>query len=304
MVAASRLGVRGIGIDLDPAYCRAAEKRLIDLSKTTVMPLFPVEPMILNSVVEGDCREVIPRLPDNEIALGIVSPPYAEQRNGLYPGVPEAEYPEFTVDWMAKLWPKLTDNGSVLIVIDPHIKNGVLSDYVLRTQLALRNFGWKQHMPFIWLKKDRCPLGRNGWPRHAYEQILWFSKSAKPYCNPKASGEETVVTSPRVRHSPSSLGGKFVKGVKRISDVIDIPVGFTPKGIDHPAMFPVELAEYLIRHFCPPGGTVFDGFAGSGNSLLAATRLGHPFYGCDVMPKFVKLAQKRLAQVDPVGLAG
>lgn len=302
-LAAARLGVKGIGIDLSPAYCKAAEKRLVN-QRRTVLSMVAAEPVDINSVVEGDCRDVIPRLPDNSIGLGIVSPPYAQQRDGLYPGVPEDEFPAFTVDWMMKLWPKLTDDGSVLIVIDPHVENGVLADYVLRTQLALRDAGWKQHMPLVWLKQDRAPLGRTGWPRHAYEQILWFSKTAKPFCDPKAGGEETDVEAPRIRHSHWSPGGKSARGIKRATDVIDVPVGMTPKGVDHPAMFPIELAEQLIRIFCRPGGTVFDGFSGSGNSLLAAARLGHPFYGCDLVPKFVELAQRRLVEAGSVSMAG
>lgn len=273
-------------------------------SSEVVLPMIDTERPAINSVMQGDCRDVIPRLPDNSIGLGLVSPPYAQQRDGQYPGVPEEEYPAFTVDWMTKLWPKLTDDGSVLIVIDPHVENGVLADYVLRTQLALRDAGWKQHMTLMWLKENRCPLGHVGWPRHAYEQILWFSKTAKPFCNPKSGGKETDIARPRYRYSSWSNGGEAERGIKRISDVIDVPVGLTLKGVDHPAMFPVELAEFLIRHFCRTAGTVWDGFTGSGNSLLAAARLGHPFYGCDITPKYVELAQKRLVEAGSVPMAG
>ncbi len=302
--AASRLGVRGIGIDVSPAYCEAAQRRLIVGHDAVVLPMATAESLAMNSVVHGDCREVAPRLPDKSIAIGIMSPPYAQQRKGQYPGVPERDYPDFTVEWMAKLWPKLTDDGSVLIVIEPHVEKGVLADYVLRTQIALRDAGWQQHMPLMWLKGDRCPLGHTGWLRHAYEQILWFSKSAKPFCDPKAGGEETEVEAPRYRHSRWSPGGKSARGIKRASDVIDIPVGLTPKGVDHPAMFPIELAEHLIRHFCPPGGTVWDGFAGSGNSLLAAARLGQPFFGCDIKAEYVELARRRLTEAGSMPKAG
>ena len=77
--------------------------------------------------------------------------------------------------------------------------------------------------------------------------------------------------------------------------MIDVPVGGNEKGVDHPAMFPVELAEQLIRTFCPPGGTVLDPFAGSGSTLIAAKKLGCNYYGFDVMPEFCKIARKRLA---------
>ena len=91
-----------------------------------------------------------------------------EQRKGKYPGVPEKAYPQFTVQWMAELWDKLTEDGSVMIIIDPHIKAGVMSDYVRRTEDALCEFGWVQHRTLIWHKRDRAPLGHKWWPRHCW----------------------------------------------------------------------------------------------------------------------------------------
>ena len=53
---------------------------------------------------------------------------------------------------MDKLSPKLTDDASVLIVIRPHLKRGVISDYVLRTRLLLRDLGWQECETLIWYK--------------------------------------------------------------------------------------------------------------------------------------------------------
>ena len=90
-------------------------------------PTVAMRPPVLNEVTQGDCRDVIPLLPDQSINLCLCSPPYADQRKGHYPGVPEKDYPQFTVDWMDKLSPKLADNASVLIVIEPHVKQGVIA---------------------------------------------------------------------------------------------------------------------------------------------------------------------------------
>ena len=260
--------------------------------------------LAMNTVTQGNCRDLIPALPDDSINLCVTSPPYAEQRKGMYPGIPESEYPEFTVDWMSKLWDKLTDDGSALIVIDPKVKAGVLADYVLRTQLALRDAGWKEHQTQIWLKRDRGPLGHKNWPRHCYEPMLWFSKTARPYCDPWACGTPSNrVGSPNYRYSDWSKGkNPDREGIARSTDVWDIPVGENAKGVDHPAKFPVALPKALISTFCPPGGVVLDNFAGSGSTLIAAKELGHPFYGIDIMPKYVEMAKKRLEDVDPTAI--
>jgi hypothetical protein len=200
------------------------------------------------------------------------------------------------MDWMEKLWDKLTDNGSVLIVIDPHVKNGVMADYVLRTQLVLREVGWQEHQIQIWRKPDRGPLGHRGWPRHTFELVLWFSKTPRPYCDPLACGKPCrKLSAGKIRYSRWSPGGKPEKlGIARASDVIDVPVGVNEKGIDHPAIYPVPLAERLIATFCPKGGIILDPFAGSGSSLVAAKRLGRSYYGIDMVPAYCKLARERL----------
>ena len=144
---------------------------------------------LLNQVASylGDCRQLIHELDDRGIDLCLTSPPYAEQRKADYPSVAEEDYTEFTLAWMEALRPKLSSNGSVLINIDPHVKDGVVADYVLKLQIALRETGWKQHRTQIW-EKGGLPLARHDWPRHAYEQVLWFSLSNNPFCDPRAAG--------------------------------------------------------------------------------------------------------------------
>ena len=61
----------------------------------------------------------------------------------------------------------------------------------------------------IWLKRDRGPLGHKEWPRHCYEQVLWFSTTAKPYRDPTASGKFTEsLTMNGYAHSRWTNGGK------------------------------------------------------------------------------------------------
>ena len=121
----------------------------------------------------------------------MTSPPYAQQRAGHYEGVSEEDYPDFTVNWMTALAPKMTPDGSVFMVIRPHVRDGVLSDYVLKTRLAVREAGWHECEELIWLKPDAPPLGSLKRPRRAWESILWFSRSPQPYCDLKACGKES-----------------------------------------------------------------------------------------------------------------
>ena len=112
----------------------------------------------VNRIVCGDALALIPTLQDRSVNLCLTSPPYAMQRRSQYGGVTETEYPTWMCRVMASLRPKVTNDGSVLLVIRSHVRDGVVSDYVLRTRLALREDGWKEPEELIWWKPDAPPL--------------------------------------------------------------------------------------------------------------------------------------------------
>ena len=297
-IACHRLRRRFIGCDIDKAAVASGQRRLAEeRAKPELLSMLPCKPLPPNSVTRGDCKDLIPRLSNGCINLCVTSPPYAEQRKHQYASVPEETYPEFTLRWMTALEPKLTEDGSVLIVIDPHVEKGVMADYVLRTQLLLRAHGWKQHKSLIWEKMDRLALGHRQWPRHCYEEILWFSRTSKPFCDPWAAGTPSDrIGANNYGHSLWTPGKRIRKGIARITDVIVAPVGTNEKGLGHPAQFPPTLVEPLIKTFCPEGGTVLDPFAGSGTTLIAAAALGRKWFGFDISAEYCRLARQRLTK--------
>jgi DNA modification methylase len=84
------------------------------------------------------------------------------------------------------------------------------------------------------------------------------------------------------------------KGVARIKDVIVANVGGNEQGLDYPAIFPLAVAEQLVRTFSQTGDLVLDPFSGSGQSLLSAKRCGRRFLGIEREEKYVRIAQVRL----------
>ena len=56
---------------------------------------------------------------------------------------------------------------------------------------------------------------------------------------------------------------------------------------------PLDLIERLIRNSSKAGDFVFDPFAGSGTTILAAAKLGRKVIGCDADPSAVKICLER-----------
>lgn len=64
----------------------------------------------------------------------------------------------------------------------------------------------------------------------------------------------------------------------------------------HPAPFPVEIAERLIRMFSFVGDTILDPFMGTGTTNIAASRCGRNSVGIEIDPHYFEMAQSRVAE--------
>jgi DNA modification methylase len=237
------------------------------------------------------------------------------QRKATYGGVPEADYPAWTVAWMSEVRRLLKPDGSVIINIRPHIKNGQISDYVLRTRLALREDGWSELEELIWVKTSAAPVGRIDRPRRTWESLLWFGKHGDAYSDPKAGG------TPRTKHTelytpgrdmdpmadrngwkPRVGSGGTFGATNRCTDTVEIAITHVRwekfDGFDHPAAFPAKLAEWAAHLICPSGGTVLDPFSGSASTGVACINNGWDYIGIDAIPEYVEMSRLRLAALE------
>ena len=64
---------------------------------------------------------------------------------------------------------------------------------------------------------------------------------------------------------------------------------------NHPAPYPPELAERLVRMFSFVGDTVLDPFLGTGTTSVAAAKWGRNSIGVEVDPHYFQMAVKRIS---------
>jgi len=60
------------------------------------------------------------------------------------------------------------------------------------------------------------------------------------------------------------------------------------------APFPEKLADFMIRSFCPPNGTVLDPFCGSSTTGAVAIKTGRKYIGIDIRKSQIDLSERRL----------
>lgn len=107
---------------------------------------------------------------------------------------------------------------------------------------------------------------------------------------PNGDARQDDVNLPPVLANP----GVLIKGIK-------VGGGLMGNDLAHEneAPFPVKLAQWFIRGWCPPGGKVLDVFLGSGTTCDAAQSLGRNSVGCDIRFSQLELSRRRCAEIQP-----
>jgi modification methylase len=165
-------------------------------------------------------------------------------------------------------------------------------------QVRARKIGFDNLTPIRWLKvanivleasKSARYLGKpnlpNGVVKNDIESILFMRKPGG-YRKPTAMQEE---------HSHISTDD-YIKWFS--------PVWTDVRGqlrSDHPAPFPLEVSNRLVRMFSFVGDTVLDPFGGTGTTGLSALIAGRNSISVDVEPEYVDKMAKRLHKSEVVG---
>lgn len=261
-----------------------------------VAPALPVA----NPFVLGDARHM-DAIADNSVALVVTSPPYfvgkQYEEELARDGIPSTylEYLEMLRDVFAECVRKLEPGGRLAI----NVANLGRKPYRSLSSDIIRMFeddlGLLLRAELIWQKAEgasgSCAWGSfrsaaNPVIRDVTERIIVASKGRFDRAQP-----------PKVRAAKGLPHKNTLPADDFMSLTLDLwqvpPESATRVG--HPAPFPIELPEALIRLYTYEDDLVLDPFMGSGSTLVAAARLDRRYIGYDLDPSYVELAQRRVA---------
>lgn len=226
-----------------------------------------------NSIVVGDCLEVMRQMPDGCVDLVVTDPPYAsgarrESAKTLRGALSRAQ----NTNWFEG--DNLTTLGLTLLTRLNAMEWGRL----LRLgHLALCFTDWRMY-PTICTAIELGGLRLVGC-------VVWDKVHFGMGWQLRNQHEFIVVASKGKPRPPSR---------RDVGNVISIPRGRSTT--EHPTEKPVGLLETLIGAFSYENETVADFFMGSGTTAVAADRLGRKFFGCDINPDYVAMALARIAK--------
>lgn len=184
----------------------------------------------------------------------------------------------FNREWLAACYRLLKPSGTIWVSGTAHV--------YLSVGMAMLDLGYRLLNDVVWEKPNPPPnLGRRCFT-HATEMILWATKGrkgSKPYYTFNYDAMR------------QANGGRQMKNVWRIP-----AAGRSEKSFGkHPTQKPLALIARCLEASTHPGDRVYDPFAGSGSTGVAAVQLGRCFVGCELAEEFVRLAVQRLNHVLP-----
>lgn len=264
-----------------------------------------------NRILLGDCRKVLPEMPDATVDLIVTSPPYADQRRHTYGGVHPDDYVEWFLPISEQLLRTLKPTGSFILNIKERVVSGERHTYVLELIVALRKQGWLWTEEYIWHKKN-CHPGK--WPnrfRDAWERCLHFTKQKNfamyqdavmvPMGDWRHSRLKNLSETDKRRDNSRVQSGFGKKIANWVGRELAYPTNVMHLATEcgnrnHSATFPVELPSWFIRLFTKSDDLVLDPFIGSGTTAVACRQLDRKYVGIEMNPDYIKVAEQRLEE--------
>lgn len=254
-------------------------------------------------LVNGDARN-LSFIGDESVHLVVTSPPYWNLKR--YNDSPAQmghinEYDAFLSE-LSKVWKEvhriLVPGGRLVCVVGDvclsRKENGrhLVMPLHADIQVICRKIGLDNLNPIIWHKISNAKFEAN-------TSAKFLGKPYEPNAIIKNDIEFILMQrKPGGYRQPSAIQRQLSKIPKEMFDVWFSQIwkitGESTRG--HPAPYPLELADRLIRMFSFVGDVVLDPFCGSGTSMLAAMQSGRHSIGVEIDPEYCNQIQHRLDQ--------
>ena len=255
----------------------------------------------VDTIIQGDCLEVLKGLPDKCVDLVFADPPYNLQLEGALhrpdnskvDAVDDhwdqfdsfAAYDAFTKAWLSECRRVLKDDGTLWVIGSYH--------NIFRVGGALQDLGFWLLNDVIWRKSNPMPNFKGTRFANAHETLIWAAKSKGQrrytfnYDALKTANDDLQMRSDWLL--------PLCTGHERLKD------GNGDKL--HPTQKPEALLHRVLMASTRPGDIVLDPFFGTGGTGAVARRLGRRFIGIEREEAYAAAARARIDAVIPASAA-
>ena len=262
---------------------------------------------VINTVINGDCIEVMKEMPEGVVDLIVTSPPYGV--NIAYDvhndDMEISEYLEFTRKWMTEAYKVLKDDGRIALNIPYEINRqakGGRIFFVSEVYQVMKEIGFK-FFGVVDLEEDSPHRSKTtAWGS-------WMSPSSPYIYNPK----ECMVLAYKKHHIKKVKGEPQWKGEPTVTeegktkivyqeqdkkDFMELVFGQWKYLNDSRPMtkatFSMDIPTKAIKILSYKNDVVLDPFNGSGTSCVAAEILDRRWIGIELSENYANISKERI----------
>lgn len=257
-----------------------------------------METLPLNTIVRGDCLQVLAGLPSRSVDLVFADPPYNLQLQNalLRPNHTEvdavddawdqfadfAAYDDFTRQWLTECRRILKDNGTIWVIGSYH--------NIYRVGSIMLDLGYWVLNDIVWVKTNPMPNFRGVRFTNAHETLLWCKKSKEQ--RKYTFNYQAMKADNNGLQMRSDWEIPICSGSERLLDAAGRKIHSTQK--------PEKLLQRVIMSSTNVGDVLLDPFFGTGTSGAVAKKLGRSFIGIEREPRYIQAAQARIDAITPL----
>ena len=253
--------------------------------------------MNVDTLIEGDCLEVMQNIPDESIDLILCDLPYGTTVCKWDSIIP---FEKLWENYKRIIKPR---HAIVLFGAEP------FSSHLRMSNPEMYKYDW------IWVKNNAVGFVNaklKPMPRHEFIHVFSDGNTSNATQEPMIYYPQGLRPNHGFHHDGNRLDtentyarpGWFAEGKNpsagRIQDFTNYPTTVLEfaKVIKtvHPTQKPVELCEYLIKTYTRQGEVVLDNCMGSGTTPVACIRTGRHFIGIEKTPKYFEIAKHRVIE--------
>lgn len=236
-----------------------------------------VGPYETGRVYQGDCLELMKRIPDNQVDIVMTSPPY-----NTLPQSAKASGLHAVRRSGRNLWLEKAAKGYFDARPEGEYQRWMLDVFTQARRLAI-GLVWVNHK--VRYRDGEAVHPVRFLPFPIWSEIIWdrggsMALNCKRFC----PSHECLIGFGLPHFWDDSMNTYM--SVWRINP---------DRGDDsHPCAYPFEIPRRTILASCPPGGIVLDPFSGAGTTGVACVNLGREFLGFEIDPHWCEVANERI----------
>lgn len=252
----------------------------------------------LNEIYNEDCLEGMKRIPDGSVDLIITSPPYYNAKDYSHWDT----YDDY-LNWLKNVFTKCFDvlkEGrmccvNISVIIEPRTKRSEESKRIalpFHFVNLMENIGFKFLEDIIWCKPEGSAKNRNGRFYQDRQPIQYKPNIINEYIfvfqKPMNGLIDKIVRS----YSGDIKENSLINGSYDRTNIWYINPETKSK---HPAPFPLELSDKIIKYYSYIEDVVFDPFMGSGTTAVSAKQLNRNYIGFELDEIYYDIANDRIS---------